>query len=154
MAIYLSEQTKGHILAVRQCVLMLETIEIYLGYSNLDICALFSNLVNESVYSKLMFIQKIYNELVSGNDFEFAYKKALNNVKLTRYLDKNDIDLLVGYFSILGQSDVNGQILNCKLYKQFFNKKLNVLENNEKSKLKSNFALSIGSGLIISIIFL
>lgn len=132
---------------------MLETIEIYLGYSNLDIFALFSTLTNKNCYSKLFFIDNIYNKLKDGFDFDCAYKTSLNDSNLTKFLDKNDIDLLNGFYSVLGRSDINGQISNCRLYKQFFNQKLNALERQEKSKCKSNFALSIGSGIIISIIF-
>ncbi len=150
----MTEQTKGHTKAIRQCVLMLETIEIYLSYSNSDIYAIFSGLSKKNSYSKLLFIDKIYNNLKNGVDFDDAYVKNLNNPQTTKFLDKNDIDLLKGFYSVLGQSDVDGQISNCRLYKQFFNQKLNTLESQEKSKCKSNIALSIGSGLIISIIFL
>lgn len=149
----MTEQTKGHISAVRQSILMIETIEIYLGYSNLDIYTLFSLLSERDSYSKLYFIEGIYYDLKNGFDFDYAYKNSLQKSNLTHYLDKDDIDLLSCFFSILGRSDVDGQISNCKLYKQFLTQKLNALECQEKSKRKSNFALSIGSGLIISILF-
>lgn len=133
---------------------MLETIEIYLNYSNLDICALFSELSENNSYSNLHFIGYIFEKLKIGIDFDFAYKSSLKNSKLTRFLDKNDIDLLNSFYSVLGKSDIEGQISNCRLYKHFFNQKLTTLEKQEKAKCKTNFALSIGSGLIISILFI
>lgn len=132
---------------------MLENIEILLDCTNIDLYNLFFNLSNEDNYSKLLFIKEISINLDNGLSFSDAYTSALVNSK-KNYLDSYDLDLLKGFFSILGKSDLDGQISNCRLYKSFFNRRLKVLESKIDEKCKSTYAISLGCGIMISIIVL
>ena len=53
---------------------------------------------------------------------------------------------------MLGKSDINGQILNCKMYKETFRKQLNVLEDKEQDRCKSISTIILGFGMLLAII--
>jgi hypothetical protein len=66
--------------------------------------------------------------------------------------DKTDKDNIKFFLSMLGKTDFNGQIMNCKLYKKYFLDKLKLLEENENNKCKSISTIIAGIGLFITII--
>ena len=77
--------------------------------------------------------------------------KVFIDSRLLNIFDCEDIEFIKGFFSMLGTSDTNGQIVNCSLYKKLFEKKYSQLVSIEKSKCKWTSTLSIGLGLVISI---
>ena len=109
-------------------------------------------LKNESLYL-LEFIEEICKKIDISSDFEFVYSSSLNSLK-EKYIDGEDKEYLLGFFSLLGKSDLNGQLSNCKLYKTFFKNKLNIVEKTEGEKCKTSIALNLGAGLCLSILIL
>ncbi len=152
MTLYLTKQIKSHTTAIRQCVLMIENIEIQVGYSNLKLSDLIMNLSNNSNFDNLSFINEIKNRMTDICDFNYICFEIFSDKRVMAYFDSEDIELLKGFFSGFGKSDVNGQILNCKTYKEFFKNKLALLELQEKTKCKSQTAITVGLGLILSIV--
>ena len=147
------KQIKNHTKFLRQCVLMIENISILLEYNSLPIQEIFKCLLkNESLYL-LEFIEEICKKIDISSDFEFVYSSSLNSLK-EKYIDGEDKEYLLGFFSLLGKSDVNGQLSNCKLYKTFFKNKLNIVEKTEGEKCKTSIALNLGAGLCLSILIL
>ena len=59
-----------------------------------------------------------------------------------------------GFLSMLGKSDLSGQLMNCKMYSEFFKGKLNSLEKSENNKCKSAVALVMGVTLTAIILIL
>lgn len=131
---------------------MIENIEIQINYSNLKLADLIINLSNNSNYNSLIFIDEMKNRMTDICDFNCICNEIFNNHNIMASFDDEDIELLKGFFSGFGKSDVTGQILNCKTYKEFFKNKLLLLESQEKIKCKSQTALTIGLGLILSIV--
>ena len=131
---------------------MIENIEIQINYSNLKLADLIINLSNNSNYNSLIFIDEMKNRMTDICDFNCICSEVFNDHNIMASFDDEDIELLKGFFSGFGKSDVTGQILNCKTYKEFFKNKLLLLESQEKIKCKSQTALTIGLGLILSIV--
>ncbi len=131
---------------------MIENIEIQINYSNLKLADLIINLSNNSNYNSLIFIDEMKNRMTDICDFNCICNEVFNDHNIMASFDDEDIELLKGFFSGFGKSDVTGQILNCKTYKEFFKNKLLLLESQEKIKCKSQTALTIGLGLILSIV--
>lgn len=152
VTLYLVKQIKSHTTSIRQCVLMIENIEILINYSNLELSDLIMNLYENSNFSNLLFINEIKNRMSDSFDFNFICSEVFDDKTIMNTFDDEDVELLKGFFSGFGKSDVNGQILNCKTYKEFFKQKLLLLESQEKVKCKSQTAVAIGLGLIFSIV--
>lgn len=143
------KQIKNHTNAIKQCVLLIENIKILIEYKNLTVDEIFETVCSTENYDLLFFL----NEIRCGIDeYYTTIKNIFSSNKVLSCFDAEDIEHLKGFFSMLGRSDTNGQILNCELYKNLFEKKYLQLENNENSKCKSTFTLVLGVGLLFSII--
>lgn len=130
---------------------MLENVEIFISYSNYSVEELFKVLSNNISINKLPFINLISEQMSDDVDFSAICNCVFNDKKIIRIFEAEEIELLKGYFSSLGQTDSMGQILNCKTYKEFFKQKLVILESQEKTKCKNLTAITLGLGIIFSI---
>lgn len=144
------KQIKNHTRAIRQCVLLVENIKILIEYRNLSIEEIFDNISASDNYDLLVFIKDLKRGI--DNQYYENLNKVLSTNSLLNYFDSEDIDYLKGFFSMLGRSDTNGQIMNCDLYKNLFEKKLLLLEGNENNRCKSTATLTMGLGMLFSII--
>ena len=90
----------------------------------------------------------------SQGEFNNICEVVFEDRKSIQYFSFEEIELLKGFFSCLGQTDKNGQIANCKTYKELFKRRLDILEAQEKTKYKSQMAFSIGLGIMLSIMIL
>lgn len=154
MTLYFTRRIKGHTTLIRQCVLMIENIEIQINYSNVKLADLILDLTRNRNFKHLLFIYEIEKKMTDTSDFNYICNEVFNDKKIMNEFDNEDIELLEGFFSGLGKSDINGQILNCKTYKEFFKQRLSFLESQEKIKCKSQSAITVGLGLIFSIVII
>lgn len=145
------KQIKNHTKSVMQMILLIENIKILIEYKNTSISEIFDVVCNNENYNYLTFL----NYLKNGLD---DYHKTLNNVFVNKNLlnefDCEDVEYIRGFFSMLGTSDINGQIVNCDLYKKLFDKKYLQLASNENSRCKCTSTLFMGIGFLISIILI
>lgn len=144
---YKVDNTKKHTIAIRQCVMMIDNIEIMLKYNNITIERIVDNLILSNNYYLLSFLNEIQTALISR---EFNEISLCNNC--TGLFDAEDITFINGFISNLGKSDTQGQLSNCKLYKEFFKTKLSRLEKEENAICKSQTVIIMGVGFAISII--
>ena len=133
---------------------MIENTEILLEYKSPTIEEIFRSLSLSSNLTLLFFIGEINRRLGMRIDYETVYYEVINEYRFSKYYDKEDRDYMTGFLSMLGKSDVSGQIANCKLYKEFFKTKLLALERIEESKCKSVGTLILGAGIAVAIILL
>lgn len=141
-----------HIKAVNQCVHMVENIEILLSYNNLSTNEIFNILSTNNSLTTLDFIGKISSNL-SNEISDYVLSEKNKNILLdNKYLDKNDKDNLINFFSAFGKSDLNGQLNNCKTYKDIFKKSVNKLEKNENKDCKSIGTIILGLGILLIIL--
>ncbi len=146
------KQIKLHTKAVKECILMIENIEIYLSYNNLSINEIFNLLSNTNTFSELYFLDEINNNLKSENISYILSDDNIYNIKKYKYLNSSEKEDLIKFFSGLGKSDLNGQISNCKTYKEIFKKQLNSTEKDELTECKSMGTLIIGVGVLLIIL--
>ncbi len=142
---------KAHTKAVNQCILMIDNIEILLKYNNLSINEIIELLANNDSYNYLSFIKTLNENMLLGKSSYILSEDNTAAINKSIYLNRNDKDNIIGFFSVLGKSDLNGQISNCKTYKEIFNKTLKVLESKEQFECKSAGTLIIGVGLLFII---
>ncbi len=145
------KQIKNHTKSVMQCILLVENIKILIEYKNMSITEIFNVICCSGNYNHLTFLDNIKNGL---NEYHKTLNEVFADKSLLFGFDSEDIEYIKGFFSILGTSDTNGQIVNCNLYKKLFEKKYAQLVSIEKSKCKCTSTLSIGMGLLISIIII
>lgn len=132
--------------------MMLENIEVLLEHRNLSIDGIFTFLNNSNNYRCLKFFKFFNNSLLNTNDYEKIVADALSDSEVTKNFDADDLNLLKGYFSVLGKTDLQGQISNCRLYKDFFKQKLQLLESEENTKCKSTSTIILGLGIMFIIV--
>ena len=131
---------------------MIENIEIFLSFNNLSVTEIFKRISENDSYNYLTFIKEIYNNIQSGQSIYILSDKNVKFIKKNKNLNDNDKENLISFFSTLGKSDLNGQIINCKTYKEIFKKTLNNLEKNESFECKSTGTLIIGAGILLIIL--
>lgn len=134
-----------------QSILLIENIKILIEYKNLSITEIFNAMCSSENYNLLTFLVDIKKGL---SDYQKTITEVFESKDLHKIYDYEDIEYIKGFFSMLGASDTNGQIINCDLYKKLFEKKYSQLASNEKSKCKCTGVLSIGIGLLISIMII
>ena len=134
--------------------MMLENIEMLLAHRNLSIDEIFEFLNINDNFKKLKFIDFFIKEFSMENDYDKALKASLSNQENAKCFDEEDLELLKGYFSVMGKTDLTGQISNCRLYKEFFKQKLLKLESEERLKCKSTGTFILGAGALVIIVLI
>lgn len=134
--------------------MMLENIEMLLAHRNLSIDEIFEFLNINDNFKKLKFIDFFIKEFSMENDYDKALKDSLTNQENAKCFDEEDLELLKGYFSVMGKTDLAGQISNCRLYKEFFKQKLQKLESEENIKCKSTGTFILGAGVLVIIVLI
>jgi stage III sporulation protein AB len=133
---------------------MIENIEILLKYKNLSTKEIFRILSNNKNYYLLTFLKKIDEQFkICENDY-FLNESNISNIKNNIYLDNSEKEILLEYFSLLGKSDLNGQIIHCQTYKDIFKKKLKENEVRELGDCKNSGVLIMGIGFLIVIMII
>lgn len=134
--------------------MMLENIEMLLAHRNLSIDEIFEFLNMNDNFKKIKFIDFFIKEFSMENDYDKALKDSLTNQENAKCFDEEDLELLKGYFSVMGKTDLAGQISNCRLYKEFFKQKLQKLESEENIKCKSTGTFILGAGVLVIIVLI
>lgn len=145
------KQIKNHTKSIMQIVLLIENIKILIEYKNMSITEIFDTICCSENYHLLTFLENIKKGL---SDYHTTLNEVLVDKNLLYLFDYEDIEYIKGFFSMLGTSDSNGQIVNCDLYKKLFENKHLQLTLIEKSKCKCTSTLTIGLGILISIIII
>lgn len=146
------KKIKLHTKAINQCLLMIENIEILLSYNNLSIKEIFNVLSTNKIYHLLTFLNHINDNMQVNESMYILNDDNITHIKNNKYLNNDDKETLINFFSLLGKSDLNGQIINCKTYKDIFKKKLKENETRELKDCKSSGMLILGIGFLIVII--
>ncbi len=133
---------------------MVENIEIYLAYNNVSISELFFILDKSCLYNELCFIHAILLNIKNDSSEIILNDITLSSIDSYTVFDANDKEYIKGFLSMLGKSDINGQILNCKMYKDIFKKKLKILEDKEQERCKSISTIILGFGILLAIIII
>lgn len=144
---------KNHTDSVRQLVLMIENIKILIIYKNLSVEDIFDYVSKSDIYGLLGFI-KVLNQNIKENGRFYEMVNDALFLDTENYLDKEDIVNVKSFLSMLGNSDAEGQKLNCDLYKNMFNKKLSVLEQNEEKERKTGISLILGIGFVLILLII
>lgn len=143
-------QIKNRTEALRQVFLMIDYIEICIKYQNSDMKEIFQHIYNSRNFLLLPFIKdfKCQNFTVDFSKYSFNSLKNMNLFSLY------SCELLDGFFSMLGKSDADGQILNCETYKEFFKQEVAKAKESEERKIKTGSSLIFGITLLLLIIIL
>lgn len=134
--------------------MMLENIELLIEYRNMPVEIIFDVLTKSNNYGLLSFIPDMDKKIKTGIDLSKTFEQCLYNSEAKKTFDSEDLTFLRSFFSMLGKSDLTGQLSNCKLHKEFLKNKLIKLESEEKMKCKSSGTLIIGIGVLFSIIII
>lgn len=132
---------------------MLENIKILIMYKNLSIEELFDYVLKSDTYDLLGFIETLNNNIKEHNQFYEIINDSLFS-KTENYFDREEVEDIKNFLLMLGNSDTEGQMLNCELYKNMFNKKLSILEQNKETQRKTGVSLIFGVGVVLIILII
>lgn len=144
------KQIKNRTEALRQVYLMIDYIEICIKYQSLDLKDIFRHIYNTDKFSLLYFIKDFEKNSFNVDFSEYSFRTVKNLNIFSPY----SCELLKGFFSMLGKSDVDGQILNCETYKEFFKTEADKASRSEERKIKTGSSLLFGIALFVLIIIL
>lgn len=143
---------RQHTKAVSQLCLMIENIEIILHQHNIDTEEIFKNLSMNNNYNLLTFIKPIYENM--SFDKNILSKSNRLYIKNNKYFNEEEKELIINFLSLLGKSDLNGQLMNCKTYKEILKKRLKENEAKELTECKNSSILVFGIGFLIVILII
>lgn len=132
---------------------MLENIKILIMYKNLSVEELFDYVLKSDTYDLLGFIETLNNNIKEHNQFYEIINDSLFS-KTENYFDREEVEDIKNFLLMLGNSDTEGQMLNCELYKNMFNKKLSILEQNKETQRKTGVSLIFGVGVVLIILII
>lgn len=132
---------------------MLENIKILIMYKNLSVEELFDYVLKSDTYDLLGFIETLNNNIKEHNQFYEIINDSLFS-KTENYFDREEVEDIKSFLLMLGNSDTEGQMLNCELYKNMFNKKLSILEQNKETQRKTGVSLIFGVGVVLIILII
>lgn len=142
------KQIKNRTEALRQVYLMIDYIEISIKYQSLDLKDIFRHIYNSDKFKLLVFLKDFKKSDFSSDFSQYSFRSLKNANMFSPY----SCELLNGFFSMLGKSDVDGQILNCETYKKFFKAEQECVQAEEEQKIKTGSALLLGVMLLLLII--
>lgn len=148
-----TKRINNHIISVRQFLLMLENIKILIMYKNLSVEELFDYVLKSDTYDLLGFIETLNNNIKEHNQFYEIINDSLFS-KTENYFDREEVENIKNFLLMLGNSDTEGQMLNCELYKNMFNKKLSILEQKIETQRKTGVSLIFGVGVVLIILII
>ena len=145
---------KNKTIILKQCVMMIENIEIMLKYNSFSTEEILFNLINSGYYNKLSFLKNFYEKIKNNSFSQKNITFEFENNYLCKYLEKEDLENLKGFFQNIGTTNVNTQIVNCEFYKEIFKKKLLQIESQEKNKIKTVTVIIVSISVCLVIIIL
>ena len=122
-------------------------------YKNLSVEELFDYVLKSDTYDLLGFIETLNNNIKEHNQFYEIINDSLFS-KTENYFDREEVEDIKNFLLMLGNSDTEGQMLNCELYKNMFNKKLSILEQNKETQRKTGVSLIFGVGVVLIILII
>lgn len=137
---------------MKQCFLVIDSIEILLSYRNSSVDEIIHNLVQNDLYNELSFLSVIESNINKNINDYVCNKNVYLCIDSLKLLDEKDKENIKAFLSMLGKSDLDGQIMNCKVYKEYFKNKYRSLEDKEMDKCKSVSTIIIGISLFVAII--
>ncbi len=117
--------------------------------------------ISQSIRYKNSTIPEILEYILDNDRYKlmrFSNSNSANDIAISFtnsdkcYLNKNEKDELVTYFSMLGSTDSEGQIQLCERYKLYFHQQLNHTDEDDRKKRKLYYSLGVFSGLFLVVI--
>jgi stage III sporulation protein AB len=140
----------GRVALLEKCIAMLNLISINLNFTGIDTVGLINSLGDNTDLNELSFLENCKAMLADGNDFSLSWNKSVNH--FNSYLKKEDKDILLSFGSMLGKSDLEGQIRNCHINIEKLKDNLKKAKELSEKYADLYFRLSLLCGALISLI--
>lgn len=140
------------VVILKQVILMVEKIQLYIRYNQIKTKNLIYNLSGMKEFSKLHFLSDCSKNMKKGTSFSISWKLAIDN--FFGETEQNDRKIIIGLSTIIGKSDILGQINELESFKKMIIH--NLEEAEEISKRKAMLYPSCGFlfGLFVVIFFI
>jgi stage III sporulation protein AB len=105
-------------------------------------------------YTGLKIFGLCENNFKNTNDFAKAWAASIAEARPQLSLNKGDYEALLWFGSMLGATDIEGQIANCERYAEMLSQRLTHAREDKLKRGKMYSSLGILSGAFIVVIFL
>ena len=131
--------------------IMLSAAENQLRYLSMPSDRIIEFLSANSQLDGLDFLNDCSKNLTDGGDFRTAWRKAVSDRRNTRFLKKEDTELLMSFGEMFGVTDTAGQVANCGLHSALLRDKLSEARSarDRFSSLSTGLGAAAGVGIII-----
>ncbi|OJU13740.1 MAG: hypothetical protein BGN88_01765 [Clostridiales bacterium 43-6] len=141
-------------LQLQAIVKLLCEFETLIAYRALNIYELFQYTAENKNYEKLKFLHCYIENYNPELPFPLAFEQALKQAEPQMALKAEDRKQLSQFASVLGTTDVDGQIKNCRLYINLFEKSLSEALKITAQKQKLYYSLGIIAGLFSAVMLI
>lgn len=138
---------------VSDIIVLINTVETRLQYSAEPIAQILKSAVGSGAVSGLDFVSECIGKCEDGKNFHEAWCESVEScTKLRSLLGKSTANLLA-FGSCLGVTDTQGQISNCRYYKEIFSAELSLRREESRRSAKVFPPLGMLAG-VFAVIFL
>ena len=108
------------------------------------------NLLDE--YAQLKIFGLCECELAMRHDFSKAWSDSICDAKSQLALNKGDLETLIWFGTMLGATDIEGQIANCERYGELLSQRLDRAREDKAKRGKMYSSLGILAGAFFTVI--
>lgn len=142
---------KEHITRLELTRKMIDEITILIRHKSLTVTEIVDELISNSIYTELAFLQIVKSEIAPGIPFHTAWINAIK--KDSKLLVEEKIEL-ISLGNSLGSSDTEGQMSALTIYKDKFNLLIKKANENYDKKGKLYRSLGVLSGVFVAILLI
>lgn len=131
--------------------LMISAAENQLRYLSTPSEKIIGLLAANSQLDGLDFLKSAEEKLSAGENFRTAWRKAVSDRRNSRFLKKDDTELLLSFGEMFGATDTAGQVANCGLHSALLRDRLGEARSarDKFSPLSTGLGAAAGVGIII-----
>lgn len=147
----ISKRLINRLIFLKSFLCFVERIKTQIRFNSADLY----NLLNADMQHRELneFLKKCRDNM-QKNSFYNSWSIAINCIPKTVGLTRDDIEIMRGFATVLGTTDIDGQLAHCELYISLIKQKIVKVkeEKEQKVKLYRSLGLSVGACVFILVI--
>lgn len=105
-------------------------------------------------FRALPFLQRLRQLLDEQGKLPSAWRQAVNEGRSESHFTEADAELLLGFGDVLGKTDVEGQLENCRLFSELLQEHLTAARQQAATKGRLYITLGAAGGMALALVLL
>lgn len=137
---------------IEQYIQFLNFTETQIRYSSCSLSQIMSGFMQDRKIGNML--RSCVDEMNNGKVLYEAWNNAVNGAAQEYGLKKEDEAVIKSFGDELGNSDVDGQIMNCRLNRELMTTRLNNAREERQKKSKLYVLLGVFGGTLFVLLFI